>query len=66
MTNSSRLTDIERAFELAESGIYASVDDIKRALRAERRAATHIEASPTLAKQLRDRLTSRPKPEPKL
>lgn len=45
---------LERAFVLARTGEYATVNDLKRALRAERfeQVDAHL-AAPSLARQLR-------------
>lgn len=46
-------TPLERAFELARSGKYASVTDIKRRLAAERYDLQQV-TGPALQKQLRE------------
>jgi hypothetical protein len=45
-------TPVERAFELAKSGSYGSIDDIKKRLRADGYSVEQIEGK-TLSKQLR-------------
>ena len=45
------LTALERAFQMARSGDYASVEDIKRRLSAEGYSASQV-SGPMLAKQL--------------
>ncbi len=49
-----RLTDLERAFELADSGECAGVSDVKARLKAERRSSTCL-VGPSLCRQLRER-----------
>ena len=49
---SPELTQLERAFQLARSGICASVCDIRKHLRLEGYSASHIEGR-TLVAQLR-------------
>ena len=44
---------IERAFELARSGEFANVSDIKKRLKAEGHDWRHLEGAPVLARQLR-------------
>jgi hypothetical protein len=46
-------TALQRAFELAQSGKCASIEDIRRMLRSEGLSAAQIEG-PLLRKQLRD------------
>jgi hypothetical protein len=46
-----RITALERAFQLARSGDYTSVPDIKKQLSAEGYAASQVEGR-TLVKQL--------------
>jgi hypothetical protein len=48
-----RPTSLERAFELAKSGQCATVEEIKKKLKAEGFVASQIEGR-TLIKQLRD------------
>ena len=48
-----RPTPLERAFELARSGEYASVTEVKQRLRDEGLASHQIEG-PILTRQLRD------------
>lgn len=49
-----RLTDLERAFELADSGECAGVSDVKAKLKAEGRSYSCL-VGPSLCRQLRDR-----------
>jgi hypothetical protein len=49
----TRLTSLERAFELAKSGQCATVDQIKRQLKAEGLSAGQVEGR-MLIKQLRE------------
>ena len=52
---------VERAFELAQSGRFASVSEIKAELKRERFAAAEVEphlAGKLIQKQLRDALAS--------
>ena len=48
-----RLTPLERAFELANSGTCTSVDDVRKQLRAEGYADAQV-TGPALLKQLRE------------
>ena len=50
-------TALERAFELAKSGKYANVSDIKSALRAERYSIDTVTGA-SLSKQLRSLIES--------
>lgn len=50
-------TALERAFELAKSGKYANVSDIKTALLAERYSTEKVTGA-SLSKQLRDLIAS--------
>jgi hypothetical protein len=50
-------TALERAFELARSGDYATIEDLKNQLRHEGYTATQIQG-PTLVKQLREIMKS--------
>jgi hypothetical protein len=52
-----RPTALERAFQLADSGAYKTVEQIKRALAAEGYAQSQI-IGPSLRRQLRDRIRS--------
>jgi hypothetical protein len=52
-----RATPLERAFELARSGVCSSVDDIRRRLRAEGYSIQTLEG-PTLLRQLRELCTA--------
>jgi hypothetical protein len=57
MSSTIRLSELERAFELARSGDYATVDVLKNQLRHEGYHATQIQG-PTLVKQLREIMKS--------
>jgi hypothetical protein len=48
----SGITAVERAFELARSGQYGSLSDIRRQLRIEGRSQEQIQG-PTLLRQIR-------------
>ena len=52
-------TALERAFELAKSGKYANVSDIKSALRAERYSIDTVTGA-SLSKQLRSLIANGP------
>ena len=52
-------TALERAFELAKSGKYANVSDIKSALRAERYCIDTVTGA-SLSKQLRSLIVNSP------
>jgi len=49
-----RPTDLERAFELADSGECAGISDVKARLKAERRSSACL-VGPSLCRQLRER-----------
>lgn len=51
-----RPTALERAFELAKTGDYATVSDVTKQLKAEGFATTQI-TGPSLSKQLRELCT---------
>ena len=51
-----RPTALERAFELAKTGDYATVSDVTKQLKAEGFATTQI-TGPSLSKQLREMCT---------
>jgi hypothetical protein len=51
-----RLTALERAFELAKSGDYATVGDVTKQLKAEGFATSQI-TGPSLSRQLRELCT---------
>lgn len=52
-----RPTAVERAFELAKSGRFASMDELQKALKAENYSAKELEGS-SLHKQLRDLMSA--------
>lgn len=58
-----RLTALERAFELAKSGEYATVSEVTKQLKAEGFSISQI-TGPSLSKQLRELCTAaQPKSE---
>jgi hypothetical protein len=57
-----KVDSVERAFQMAQSGKFGSVDNIKRALSSEGYSAAHI-CGKTLTKQLRGLIADAKRPD---